>query len=46
MPDQPNSQDQGGRPPILDETKRRKILALLANAALTPDPSPKGRGEF
>lgn len=35
MPDQPENenQDQGGRPPILDETKRRKILALLANGS-------------
>jgi hypothetical protein len=41
MPDQPESQTEnqtripgsGGRPPALDETRRRKILALLANGS-------------
>ena len=33
MPDQPEEKDQGERPPILDDTKRRKILALLANGS-------------
>lgn len=33
MTDQPKKQDGGGRPPILDENKRRKIIALLANGS-------------